>query len=701
MRGTGKRETYVGGQTHRPNADRVNVEKIDKLEEKLRNIIAKVDPSASKEKAKKSKGSANDRLEALNKLTNALESMTKEKDDQPTGKNSRWDMPETSTTKETNSIPLTEHTNPVTQKKTKPPNRQLDLSQLFAEEFTRFYMLKIPLQAKRKLNPYAIIEAIKSRTGNSPKQLSGFNSSSLTIEVRSKEQGNLLGSSYTIDSVNCDITPHPIFNHCRGIIYVEDVKIDDISEFKTYLQETTDNFKNITEAPFIKSKNPGTQVFIIEFHQDRLPHSIYIPGERRDTIVYKMRNKALQCNKCQQYGHPFKYCRQQSPTCRHCSETGHSAQECTSEVPHCVHCGEAHPAGDRDCEVHRRETQVADIQEQQKVTNRRARQIIENNNEFIEKIQRPFPTHFDCKMSEAGKRQFSPWLLEKCISDFLGSKPKSIRSKNQTTLTIEIHNEAQSKRIMYLKTLNKTSVEITVNESIQIRKGLIYIYSYDLNDFENYKTSMMNDIGVAGVEEATWIKPRSQFAKALLLSFRENMPNFISLPGEQAKTKVFPYQERPQICKKCQQFHHGEKYCNGPEICAKCSEIGHRANQCNTEVLKCPHCSESHAAGHKDCPELRFQQELVSVAAREGVSRRQAFIIISRNNPNYNMNFSKAARPSPPSANGNSNFNPPEPPKPSTSSSTLNVNRIDVVCQSPSGTFFKKTIDDPRRKRSP
>ena len=151
-------------------------------------------------------------------------------------------------------------------------------------------------------------------------------------------------------------------------------------------------------------------------------------------------------------------------------------------------------------------------------------------------------------MAEAEKRQFSPWLLERSISDFLGSKPKSIRSKNQTTFTIEVQNETQSKKIQSLQMLNGKSIELSINKNIQVQKGLVYIYGYDMNNFQDYKSSMMNDLGVMNVEEATWIKPRNKFATALPLSFKESVPNYIDIPGEQAKTKVFLYKDKPQIC---------------------------------------------------------------------------------------------------------------------------------------------------------
>ena len=84
------------------------------------------------------------------------------------------------------------------------------------------------------------------------------------------------------------------------------------------------------------------------------------------------------------------------------------------------------------------------VQEEEKVTILRAKQILERNNEFIEKSTRPYPTHFDCKMDEIDKRKFTPWLLEKCLEQQVGSKPKTIRTTNKTTVTVKIATKEES-----------------------------------------------------------------------------------------------------------------------------------------------------------------------------------------------------------------------------------------------------------------
>ena len=97
---------------------------------------------------------------------------------------------------------------------------------------------------------------------------------------------------------------------------------------------------------------------------------------------------------------------------------------------------------------------------------------------------------------------------------------------------------------MKLKIVNNINIEVNINNNCKINKGLIYIYEYDLSDYENFRQSLIRETGLVEAENAHWIKSRNPNSKAMLISFRENTPNFISIPGEQAKTQVFPYKDK-------------------------------------------------------------------------------------------------------------------------------------------------------------
>lgn len=56
------------------------------------------------------------------------------------------------------------------------------------------------------------------------------------------------------------------------------------------------------------------------------------------------------CMKCQQFGHPERYCRQKEVTCGRCGEIGHASKDCKAEFTRCATCKKF---GKKDSETHR------------------------------------------------------------------------------------------------------------------------------------------------------------------------------------------------------------------------------------------------------------------------------------------------------------------------------------------------------------
>ena len=247
--------------------------------------------------------------------------------------------------------------------------------------------------------------------------------------------------------------------------------------------------------------------------------------------MIKFRNKPLMCANCLQYGHARKYCKRQEATCKKCSMVGHAVEQCSSEGEKCVHCGEAHSAGSIECQKYQREEALIKIQEEEKVTAMRARQMMENNNEYTEHSKQQFTTQYDCKMNENDKRKFTPWLLEKCLTQQLGSKPRTIRTSNNNTFTVEVANREQSLNMQAIANINGISIEVAVNKSLNTIKILVYIYGYNMSDFDAFKRGLSKQYGLQDVVEANWIKPRgSSKAKPLLLSFPKELPHYLDVP---------------------------------------------------------------------------------------------------------------------------------------------------------------------------
>lgn len=62
---------------------------------------------------------------------------------------------------------------------------------------------------------------------------------------------------------------------------------------------------------------------------------VYVGWDEADVTDHV---RATCCNKCQQYGHPEKYCRSKETVCGKCGETGHKHTECQATTQCCATC---------------------------------------------------------------------------------------------------------------------------------------------------------------------------------------------------------------------------------------------------------------------------------------------------------------------------------------------------------------------------
>ena len=103
--------------------------------------------------------------------------------------------------------------------------------------------------------------------------------------------------------------------------------------------------------------------------------------------------------------------------------------------------------------------------------------------------------------------------------------------------------------------------EVEQHQSMNITKGIIYIYEFDIEDVNILKEGL-TIFGVTNVEEATWLKLRREGTKAYILSFNcDQLPETIKIPGEGRSSRVFEYRQRPMQCRRCQQYGHTLKWC--------------------------------------------------------------------------------------------------------------------------------------------
>ena len=95
-------------------------------------------------------------------------------------------------------------------------------------------------------------------------------------------------------------------------------------------------------------------------------------------------------------------------------------------------------------------------------------------------------------------------------------------------------------------------------------------------DVEASKVGLAEQYGLSSAVEATWIiQRRGNNATSLLLTFPNELPQYLNIPSEMMMTKVLEYKRRPLMCKRCSVYGHGKKQCEKKHRCGKCGLNGH------------------------------------------------------------------------------------------------------------------------------
>ena len=94
----------------------------------------------------------------------------------------------------------------------------------------------------------------------------------------------------------------------------------------------------------------------------------------------------------------------------------------------------------------------------------------------------------------------------------------------------------------------------------------------------------------------------------------DKLPEFIRIPGEAERTKVYDYKDRPMLCKKCWKYGHTEKRCLSQVVlCGRCAGPGHQSGGCISEVAKCGSCGGARISGHASCLDRKKEQTILEI----------------------------------------------------------------------------------------
>ena len=204
----------------------------------------------------------------------------------------------------------------------------------------------------------------------------------------------------------------------------------------------------------------------------------------------------------------------------------------------------------------------------------------------------------------------------------VGSKPKTIRTTKKTTFTGEIATKEESIAMQAVSNINGIDVEVTVNTALGINKGFVYIYGYNMVEFKSFKEGLTKQYGLSSVINATWNESkRANCAKPLLLTLTNELSLYLDIPGEMMRTKVLEYKQRPLICRKCMEYGHGKNQCDREQTCSRCGMSGHGMDGFHSDEINCFHCEGNHEAGSNLCAEYKYQKGILSIQAKERVSR--------------------------------------------------------------------------------
>ena len=556
--------------------------------------------------------------------------------------------------------------NQVAKKKSKYQPLQLQFGSIPGESFyITFYKINFNSdEERRKICPYKLNNEINLNTGNFLEDIISEGNSSFVVKVKSKEQGKLIEKMKTVCNVPCEVKTHDIMNYCRGIIYVHGYCKEDAEQYGEELKDEFPFIVKVENPAFLKSNNDATPL-LISFATTVPPQSLDIPGEPYPNRVYPFRNKPMLCKKCLKYGHTKKHCKNQQicSTCTSISCASLTEDVSCKSVPKCLHCPQPHKTGDKTCSKEIEEMNIVQIQDSHKVTNQRARQIASPEQQIPVPPTSKFQTEFMLKLEQNNSENSiakpissaKVFSINRCLSAILGEKPQYLRKNRDGSFRLKIQKQSSSDKITDINFIGEYKCSITPVEGAGTEKGIIYTTQYHSTDNSQLISGLKQKPEIADAQEATWMKTKSP-TRAFLISFYGNIPSHVRVLGERAYCKVTRHIPSPQLCKRCQQYGHGERACSSATICRKCSQDHHTSTCISTDEL-CFQCEGPHPAGSRACSAQQYEKEIMKIKTLNNISREKAIAMYVKS-PRQSRSINNPSQQSQtPSANKHPNHN--------------------------------------------
>ena len=252
---------------------------------------------------------------------------------------------------------------------TKPkPKKKADPA-LFEELFgpscwPRFFNIKL------KQNDDFILDEILLNDGHEVTMNKQYNGLRL-VEVHSEHASKTLRNWTENPPEDIEISEHQSLNYKFGTIVIpNDIECEGI-DFLHWGPKILKNLKlhkvpAVNVATFYarnrRRGGPDLRIAKIAFESHDLPLEIPLAGRRLEVRPYVSRPR--QCTKCWRFGHPAKYCNNETQFCLKCSFPNHDHLNCSNTFIRCVNCGEKHKANARSCQHYEFNNKVYQFQQE-------------------------------------------------------------------------------------------------------------------------------------------------------------------------------------------------------------------------------------------------------------------------------------------------------------------------------------------------
>ena len=237
--------------------------------------------------------------------------------------------------------------------------------------YTRFFTIS-HIDPEDNLSKINVIKAnrelIRTLNGSKPKKVEETRNGSLTVEVASEEQSQLIRNLSKLDDTPITVSEHSFLNQVKGTIYYRNrcnySEAEILEELSPY--KVTQVYR--TKRKVANELLPNN-IYILTFNATKIPDDVEI-GWNRCRVKEYIPN-ARRCFKCQGFQHNSKNCRSELSICVNCGQESHGLN--CDRTPCCRNCNEEHAASSKECFYYKLANEIIILQTREKISYRDAR----------------------------------------------------------------------------------------------------------------------------------------------------------------------------------------------------------------------------------------------------------------------------------------------------------------------------------------